>query len=38
MLDAAEQKKEAISITQNQIVTIFKNIGNFNGFMSRKVV
>ena len=38
MLDAAEEKKEAISITPNQIITIFKSIGNFIGFMSRKVI
>ena len=38
MLDADEEKKEAISITPNQIITIFKSIGNFIGFMSRKVI
>ena len=37
MIDAAEQRREAIQITPNHVITILKCIGNFIGFMSRKV-
>jgi hypothetical protein len=37
MIERAEEKKETISITPQQVLSIFKCIGNFIGFMFRKV-
>jgi len=37
MIERAEEKKEPISITPQQVLSIFKCIGNFIGFMFRKV-
>lgn len=36
MIERAEEKKEPISITPQQVLSIFKCMGNFIGFMFRK--